>query len=123
MPRIPLATLVVMNIDDGDYLQAISVRSTPFNNPFEWCSVHNACAGVGFQGHLWIQKWSTMIFSKGVPRPIGVLNSNKWFKAILSRFRPTRASASSKKALKLAILGLIVQHRRVRRKCGLRVDR
>ena len=59
-----LGTLVVVNIDDGDYLQAISVESTPFNTPLEWCSVQSAHARVGLRGHLWIQNWSKMIFLK-----------------------------------------------------------
>ena len=64
---------VVINIDDVGYLQAISVQSTPFNTPLEWCSVQSARARVGLPVHLWVQKWEKLIFSKGASRPIGVL--------------------------------------------------
>ena len=34
-------------------------------------------------GHLWVQKWSKIIFSKFVPRPLGVLKQ-----VFLARFEP-----------------------------------
>ena len=37
-------------------------------------------------GHVWVQKWSKIIFSKFVPRPLGVLKQ-----VFLARFEPTVA--------------------------------
>ena len=36
IPWIALGTLVVINNDEGDHLQAISAQSTTFNAPLEW---------------------------------------------------------------------------------------
>ena len=41
--------------------------------PIGTTSMHGARASVGLQGHLGVQKWSKMIFSKVVPRPLWVL--------------------------------------------------
>ena len=38
-----------------------------------WWRAHSALASLGLRGHLWVQKWSKMIFSKVVPRPPAVL--------------------------------------------------
>ena len=74
MPWIALGTLVVTNNDEGEHLQTISAQSTRFNAPMEWCSAHSAIARVGLRGHRWVQKWSAMIFSKVVIKPLGELN-------------------------------------------------
>ena len=49
IPWIVWGTLVVINSDEGDHLQAIFVRSTPFNAQLEWCNAHNARARVGIR--------------------------------------------------------------------------
>ena len=76
MPWIALGTLVVIHIDEGDHLQAVSAQSTPFVAPLEWCSAHSAWARIGVQIHLRIQKWSKIFFSKLFLSLLG--SSNKW---------------------------------------------
>ena len=39
--------------------------------------------GQGYRAHLWVQKWSKIIFCKFVPRPLGVLKQ-----VFLVRFEP-----------------------------------
>ena len=54
-------------------------------------------------GHLWVQKWSKIIFSKLVPRPLGVLKQ-----LFLARFEPMVARYDApqfQKALKMGFLG------------------
>ena len=54
-------------------------------------------------GHLWVQKWSKIIFSKFVPRPLGVLKQ-----VFLARFEPMVARYDApqfQKALKMGFLG------------------
>ena len=54
-------------------------------------------------GHLWVQKWSKIIFSKFVPRPLGVLKQ-----VFLARFEPKVARYDApqfQKALKMGFLG------------------
>ena len=54
-------------------------------------------------GHLWVQKWSKIIFSKFVPRPLGVLKQ-----VFLARFEPMVARYDTpqfQKALKMGFWG------------------
>ena len=54
-------------------------------------------------GHLWVEKWSKIIFSKFVPRPLWVLKQ-----VFLARFEPmvVRYDAPQfQKALKMGFLG------------------
>ena len=54
-------------------------------------------------GHLWVQKWSKIIFSKCVPRPLGVLKQ-----VFLARFEPMVARYDApqfQKALKMGLWG------------------
>ena len=54
-------------------------------------------------GHLWVQKWSKIIFSEFVPRPPGVLK-----KVFLARFEPMVARYDApqfQKTLKMGFLG------------------
>ena len=54
-------------------------------------------------GHLWVQKWSKIIFSKFVLRPLGVLKQ-----VFLARFEPMVARYDAphfQKALKMSFLG------------------
>ena len=54
-------------------------------------------------GHLWVQKWSEIIFSKFVPRPLGVLKQ-----VFLARFEPMVARYDApqfQKAWKMGLLG------------------
>ena len=37
---------------------------------WQWCSAHVL---IGLGGHLWIQKWSDIIFFKVVPNSLAVL--------------------------------------------------
>ena len=87
MPWIALGTLVVINNDEGDHLQAKSVQSTPFNAPLKWCSAHNARARVG----LWVtcgsKSGQQRVFPKLFADHLG--RSNKRFQAILSHIGPT----------------------------------
>ena len=84
--------------------------------------MQSAHATVGLWGHLWVQKWSKMIFFKSVSRPIGVLEQ-----VVQGHFEPSWTHMSlcklKKKALKSATLGLTVHHRMVHGECGRRVDR
>ena len=120
MPWTTLATLVVINHDEGGHLQRNSMLSTPFNAPLEWCSAHSARARVGLRGHLSVQKWSKMILSKVVPRQLGGIKQ-----VVYGHFEPSWTHiphGSSKMALKWAIVGLMVgmtvQQRRVRGNAG-----
>ena len=54
-------------------------------------------------GHLWVQKWSKIIFSKFVPIPLGVLKQ-----VFLARFEPMVAHYDApefQKSLKMGFLG------------------
>ena len=54
-------------------------------------------------GHLWVQKWSKIIFSKFVPRPLGVLKQ-----VFLAHFEPMVARYDApqfQKGLKMGFLG------------------
>ena len=54
-------------------------------------------------GHLWVQKWSKIIFSKFVPRPLRVLKQ-----VFLARFEPMVARYAApqfQKTLKMGFLG------------------
>ena len=54
-------------------------------------------------GHLWVQKWSKIIFSKAVPGPLGVLKQ-----VFLARFEPMVARYDApqfQKSLKMGFLG------------------
>ena len=62
---------MVINDDEGDHLEGVSMLSTPFNAVLAQLACMSTCYGRG--GHLWVQKWSETIFSKDVPRPLGVL--------------------------------------------------
>ena len=53
--------------------------------------------------HRWVQKWAKIIFSKFVPRPLGVLKQ-----VFLARFEPMVARYDApqfQKALKMGFLG------------------
>ena len=54
-------------------------------------------------GHLWVQKWSKIIFSKFVPRPLGVLK--QVFLPVLSPWWPIMTLQNSQKPLKMGFLG------------------
>ena len=63
-------------------------------------------------GHLWVQKWSKIFFSKFVPRPLGVLKQ-----VFLARFEPMVArydAPRSQKALKVGFLGTKKGEKRVK---------
>ena len=63
-------------------------------------------------GHMWVQKWSKIIFSKFVPRPLGVLKQ-----VFLARFEPTVARYDApqfQKALKMGSLGTKKGHKWVK---------
>ena len=54
-------------------------------------------------GYVWVQKWSKIIFSKFVPRPLGVLKQ-----VFFTRFEPMVARYDApqfQKALKMGSLG------------------
>ena len=53
---------------------------------------NGARARVGLQGHLWVPKRSQMIFSKTVPRPLGVLKQT-----VYGYFEPYVTHASPSK--------------------------
>ena len=82
MPWFVLGTLVVINSDDGDYLKANSVQTTPFNAPLEWCSMHSARARVGGS-----KSGQQSFFPKVFLDLLGC--SNKWLSATLSHLGPT----------------------------------
>ena len=98
-PWIALGGLVVIKNDEGDHLKAISAQSTPFNTTLEWCDAHTTRAPtrLGSRGHLLVQKWSRMRFSKVVPRLLGVqIRGLNLFGAILDPHEPMHATKKNR---------------------------
>ena len=67
--------------------------SMPHFGTAKWCSARTVhVLGEGHGGHFWVQKGFKIIFSKFVPRPLGVLKQ-----MFLARFEPMVARSDPPK--------------------------